>query len=69
MLRYPQSESCEKFLDDTRDLRRELQGKRFEYAEAARNPKATAEDLAKREKEIRDLQGKISAKAPQSCWW
>lgn len=64
-----QNEACQKFLDETAGLRRELHNKRFEYFEAQRNPRATSESIAKEEKAIRDLQEKIYAKNPQGCWW
>lgn len=63
------SEGCQKFLDDTAGLRKELHNKRYEYFETVRNSKAKPEDVAKQEKEIRDLQAKIYAKNPEGCWW
>jgi hypothetical protein len=63
-----QSPECQKFFDDTAGLRKDLHNKRFEYFEAARNPKTTGEALAKIEKEIRELQEKIYAKGPIGCW-
>ena len=65
---YNQSEECQKFLDETSSLRKELHDKRFEYMEALRNPKTTAETDAKLRKEIDELQGKISNKAPLGCY-
>jgi hypothetical protein len=62
-----QSPECQKFYDETAGLRKELNNKRFEYFEAARNPKTTGEALAKMEKEVRDLQDKIYAKGPIGC--
>jgi hypothetical protein len=44
-----------KYLDDTAGLRKKLHNKKFEYYEAARNPKTTPETMLKIEKEIRDL--------------
>jgi hypothetical protein len=61
------SEACQKFLDETSALRKELQAKRFDYYEEMRNPKTTPDAVAKTEKEIRDLQEKIYAKGPQAC--
>jgi hypothetical protein len=63
-----QSEECQKFLNDTAAMRKDLFGKRYEYFEALRNPKTTADQAAKMEKEIWDLQQKIYSKAPQACW-
>ena len=65
---YQQNEECQKFLDENAGLRKELNTKRFEYFEAVRNPKTTAESAVKLEKELRDLQEKIYSKAPQGCW-
>ncbi len=68
---YYQSEECQKFLDETSGLRKELYNKRYEYFEAYRNPKTSPETIVKLEKEIRDIQEKINAKAPRgySCPW
>jgi hypothetical protein len=60
---------CKKFLDDTVLLRKKLHDKRFEYMEIARDPKATGAQLAKVEKEIRELQRQIFHKAPLACQW
>jgi Cytochrome C oxidase, cbb3-type, subunit III len=69
MGRYYNSEECQKFLDETTGLRKELHDKRFEYSEAYRNPKTTAETIVQLEREIYDLQKKIYAKAPLGCRW
>lgn len=66
---YGQSEECQKFLDGTVNLRKELYNKRFEYSEAMRNPKTTQGTAAKLENEIQQLQEDISGKAPRGCWW
>jgi len=66
---YQQNEACQKFMEDSAGLRKDLHNKRFEYFEAIRNPKTTPETVAKLEKEIRDLQEKIYSKAPQGCGW
>ncbi|MBI5584027.1 MAG: hypothetical protein HY892_09405 [Deltaproteobacteria bacterium] len=63
-----QSEECKKFYHDTAALRKDLVNKRFDYLEALRNPATTAEQAAKMEKEIWDLQQKIFSKAPLACW-
>ena len=65
---YNQSEECQKFLDGTSGLRKELHDKRFEYTEALRNPKTTSETDARLRKEIDELQGEISKKAPIGCY-
>lgn len=66
---YYQSEECQKSLDETAALRKELYNKRYEYFEAYRNPKTSPETVVKLEKEIREIQQKIYAKTPQGCWW
>jgi len=55
----------QKFLDETRELRKKLHDKRFEYFEALRDPETTPETLTKLEKEIHELQEKIYEKAPR----
>jgi hypothetical protein len=65
---YGQSEDCQKFLDETTGMRKELYNKRFEYTEAVRNPRTSSETTAKLGKEIRELQEKIFKNAPQGCW-
>jgi len=66
----------QKYLDETADLRKELNTKKFEYFEAIRNPKTEPETVSKLEKEIGELQNKLYANAPQGtnrdfnmpCW-
>ncbi|GAB4548211.1 MAG: hypothetical protein Fur0020_16060 [Thermodesulfovibrionia bacterium] len=53
-----------KFLDETVDLRRELNAKRFDYLEALRNPNTPPEKIERLEKEIQELEDKIEDKAP-----
>ena len=67
--RTVQDEQCQKFLDDTAPLRKELHDKRFQYWETLRNPKAKPDDVAAQEKAIRDLQEKIYSMNPKGCWW
>jgi hypothetical protein len=66
---YAQSEECQKFLDDTVKLRKDLYNKRFEYSEAVRNPKTSPKTVAKLEKEMSQLQQNISSEAPEGCGW
>ena len=56
-------EDQQKFMDATKDLRKKMHDKQFEYVEAARNPKANKADLLKKRKELWDLQQKIHEKA------
>ncbi len=54
----------QKFLDETADIRKELHEKKFEYFEALRDPETSAKTITKLEKDLRDLQEKLYAKAP-----
>ena len=58
-------EDNQKFLDETRDLRRDLHNKRFEYMELTRNPDTSSDALEKLEKEIFGLEDRIQEKAPR----
>jgi len=66
---YNQSPECQEFYNETAELRKELHVKRFEYAETQRDPKTTGETTTKLEKEVQELQEKISAKSPSGCSW
>jgi len=56
-------EEQQKYLDATRELRKKLHDKQFEFGEVARNPKTTREELLKKKKEVWDLQQKLHEKA------
>lgn len=60
------SESHQKFLEDTVGLRKEMNDKRFEYVEAQRNPNTTREQLAAIEKEVIDIRTKLQEQAEQA---
>jgi hypothetical protein len=64
-----QSEACQRFLDETAELRKELRDKRFAYHEAIRDPQRAPEDIKKIERELQELQVKISSKRPIACMW
>ena len=66
---YGHSPECQEFYNATIKLRKEFYDKKFEYFETLRNPKATGETAARLYKELKDLQGKIFAKAPLGCGW
>jgi hypothetical protein len=57
-----------KFLDETADLRKDLHEKRFEYAEAVRDPETSSKKTAELENEIRELQDKIHDKSPRRAF-
>lgn len=52
------------FLDETREARKELHEKKFEYFEAVRDQDTAPETIAKLEKEINKLQDAIAEKTP-----
>jgi hypothetical protein len=66
---YNRSEECQKFLDESAGLRKELYDKRFEYMEALRNPETTSETDAKLRKEIDELRQEIYKKTPLGCMY
>jgi hypothetical protein len=63
------SEACQRFLDETAELRKELHDKRFAYHEAIRDPKTTQEVVKRLERELEELQVEISSKRPLECIW
>jgi hypothetical protein len=58
----------EKFLNETRDLRKQLHEKRFEYFEALRDPNTKPETITELQKEIFELQQKLYEKAPKTAY-
>ena len=64
-----QSAACQKFLDETVDMRKELNDKRFAYHEAIRDPETTTDEVMKLENDFKELQGKLSDKRPLECIW
>jgi len=65
----PPSEACQKFLNETAGLRKELYMKRYDYYEGMNDPETKPETLSKMEKEVLDLRQKIRDKNPSSCWY
>jgi len=59
-------EDNQNFLDETRDLRRDLHNKKFEYMELSRNSDTSNDTLVKLEKEIFGLEDRIKEKAPRT---
>jgi len=59
-----QIEKYEKFMKETKELRRNLHDMRFEYGEALWNPDTTLKDLRGRLKDMNQLQQKIQQKMP-----
>jgi hypothetical protein len=64
-----QSKACQKFLDETVELRKELNNKRFAYHEAIRDPESTTDEVTKLENDLKELQDTISEKRPLECIW
>ena len=62
---YQNNDAYQKFMDNTVDLRKELNSKRFEYTEMMRNPNTSREEIASLEKEISNLQQQLRDKARQ----
>ena len=56
------SEEQQKFLNNTVDLRKQLMMKKFDYSEALRNPETKPEAFKKIEKDMWELQKKITDK-------
>jgi len=56
-------EQNREFLDETAQLRRQLNDKRFDYREAVRNPGVTREDREKPAQEMESLQTRINKAA------
>jgi hypothetical protein len=63
-----QNAECRKYYNDTVDLRREMNNKRFEYFEAIRNPKTSPENMKVLDNEVNDLRNKLYEKIPRGCW-
>ena len=61
-------ENDRKFLDETAELRKELNDKKFKYFEAVRNPGTKTETVTKLERDIRELEDKIYQKAPRDTY-
>jgi hypothetical protein len=58
-------DTYQKYMSETKDLRRKLHNKKFEYFEAVRNPDTKRESITELQQEIWDIQKKIYEKAPR----
>ena len=65
---YIPSEAFQKFFKETRDMRKELNGLMFDYAEILREPKQEAEKRIALENKIMALRQKVYDKAPRYQW-
>lgn len=59
------SQERTQFYDETADLRRQLNSKRFDYEEVRRNPNTSRDDLFQIEREIRDIMYQINDRSRQ----
>lgn len=64
-----QSQACQDFLDQTVEMRKEVNDKRFAYHEAIRDPESTTDNVTKLENDLKELQDKVSSKRPIECIW
>lgn len=62
---YISTETFQKFFDETRELRKELNGLMFDYAELLRRPTVNQEERVKLENRIMELRQKVYDKAPR----
>ncbi len=67
---YWSKPEVKKFLDETKDLRKSLHMKKFEYMEALRNPDTPKETLTKLRQDMKKLKIQLFEKAPigHGCW-
>ena len=56
------AEERQAFMDQTKELRKEIMAKRFDYQEMMRNPATSAQEKAAMEKEMSALHDKMMAK-------
>ena len=63
MMQHMSAENQEKFMDATKDMRKEMHMKRFEHMEAMRNPKTTLEELSTMEQKMLDSRKEMMKKA------
>lgn len=68
MMGWTRQPADQKFLDETADLRKELNTKRFEYFEAIRKPDVDTDTVAKLENEVETLQRELYDKFPGSSY-
>jgi hypothetical protein len=66
---YGLSRECQKFLDETVGLRKELYNKRYEYFEALHNPETTPETAENLHNKLLELEQNIYSKTPTGCSW
>jgi len=63
MMKNMSAENQQKFLDTTKEMRKEMNNMRFEHMEAMRSPKTTLEDLSTMEQKMLDFRKEMMKKA------
>jgi|Deesub1362A_J573_1020465.scaffolds.fasta_scaffold00027_30 hypothetical protein len=58
---------CNDFLDNTKDLRKELLLKRFDYFEAVRDPDTPLDTIMDLEQDIENLMAQLYVEMPAEC--
>lgn len=61
----PDDKERQKFLDETKDIRKKMHSKKFEYFEAIRKPDTSPDAILGLEKELYDLQWELYEKMPR----
>ena len=61
----PDNKERQKFLDETKDIRKKMHSKKFEYFEAIRKPDTSPDAILGLEKELYDLQWELYKKMPR----
>lgn len=65
---YGRSSNNRKFLDETADLRKELNNKRFEYFGAIRDPETGSKTITELEQDISSIQEQLYEKSPRTAY-
>ena len=63
MMQHMSAENQQKFMDATKEMRKEMHMKRFEHMEAMRNPKTTMQELSAMEQKMLDSRQEMMKKA------
>ncbi|HID69041.1 MAG TPA: hypothetical protein EYP35_00945 [Desulfobacterales bacterium] len=63
MMRHMSADNQQKFMDATKEMRKEMHMMRFEHMDAMRNPETSLEDLAAMEQKMLDTRKEMMKKA------
>jgi hypothetical protein len=66
---YGSEKGCDKFYNETKNLRKEYYNEKFEYFERIRNPKTTMGEASKLRDQLLELRDNINERNPNNCWW